>query len=296
MSLKNTVQRIALALAVAAAPAVAQNGAGAADYRTGRAALAQDHAGDAVKAFERAIAADGSVADYHYWLGTALGVEAQRAGKLKQAMLGKRAKSEFETAVRLDPRHIPARQGLVQFHTLAPGVIGGSMGKAREQAAELLKLSPFHGHLAAGMVAERSKDDAGARREYEAAIAAAPDSANGYIALGLLHQRASRWDDAFAAYDRLQRVRPNDTAVLYHIGRAASLSGKQLERGAQALDRYIANPPRDATAYNVSRAHQRLAAIREREGRRDLARQQLELALKADHKNDEARKALKAMH
>ena len=295
MVLKYTVRSLALALAVLAAPVGAQTGAGAADYRAGRAALAQDRAGDAAKSFERAIAADGSVADYHYWLGTALGVEAQRAGKFKQAMLGKRAKEEFERAVHLDGRHIAARQGLVQFYTLAPGFMGGGMGKAREQAAEIAKISPFHGHLAAGMVAERAKDDAGARRAYEAAVAAAPDSANGYIALGLLHQRASRWDEAFAAYDRLQRVRPNDTAVLYHIGRAASLSGKQLERGATALERYLANPPRDATAYNVSRAHQRLAAIHEREGRRDLARQQLQLALKADHKNDEARKALKAL-
>ncbi|HYD52619.1 MAG TPA: tetratricopeptide repeat protein [Gemmatimonadaceae bacterium] len=286
---------LALAATMPGAMLEAQGGAGSADYRAGRAALMQDRAGDAIKSFERAVAAEGSVADYHYWLGTALGVEAQRAGRLKQASLGRRARDEFERAVQLDARHVAARQGLVQFYTLAPGFIGGSMVKARAQAAEIARISPFHGHLAHGMVAERSKDDAGARRAYEAAIAASPDSAAGYLALGLLHQRHDRWEDAFAVYERLQRARPADGAVLYHIGRAASLSGHHLDRGEQALRRYLASPPREATAYNVSRAHQRLAAIHERQGRRDLARQQYELAVKVDGHNSEAKRALKGM-
>lgn len=284
-----------LALALGAAPADAQSGPGAAHFREGRAQLAKDHAEAAIKAFERAIAADGGVADYHYWLGAAFGVEAQRASRLRQASLGRRARDQFERALAIDPRHVAARQGLVQFYTLAPGFVGGSMAKAREHARQVMAISPYHGRLSLGQVAERSKDDAGARREYEAAIAAAPDSAGGYIALGLLHQRAKRWDDAFAAYERLLARRPAETSVLYHVGRAAALSGRQLERGEQALRRYIADPPTEATAYNVSRAHQRLAAIHERQGRTELARRHLELALKADHKNGEARDALRKL-
>ena len=290
------VRRISMMLALAMtlpAGVLAQGGAGAAHFREGRAALMQDRAGDAIKSFERAVASEGSVADYRYWLGTALGVEAQRASRLKQASLGRRARDEFERAVALDPRHVGARQGLVQFYTLAPGFVGGSMSKARAQAAEIAKISAFHGHLAHGMVAERSKDAGGAQRSYEAAIAASPDSAGGYLALGLLHQRSGRWDDAFAAYERLQRARPGDATVLYHIGRAAALSGKQMERGEQALQRYLGDPPPDATAYNVSRAHQRLAAIHARQGRKDLARKQYELAVKVVGHNDEARKALR---
>jgi tetratricopeptide (TPR) repeat protein len=260
-------QLLALALLAASVP-MSVAAQGNAHFRAGRAALVQDRPGEAIRSFERAIEAEPNVADHHYWLGTALGVEAQRAGKLKQARLARRAREEFERAVRLDPEHIGARQGLVQFYTLAPGFIGGSAAKAREQAAAIAKVSRFHGHLAHGLVAERGHDDAGARRAYEAAIEAAPDSAGGYIALGLLHQRAKRWDDAFAAYDRLLRVRPREATVLYHIGRAAALSGQHLERGERALERYIAEPPREATAYNISRAHQRLASIHQHQGRR----------------------------
>jgi tetratricopeptide (TPR) repeat protein len=291
---RSTVVLISL-LCLALPGAAAAQGAGDAHFRDGRAALMKDRAGDAIKSFERAIAADDDVAEYHYWLGTALGVEAQRAGRLKQARLGKRAKDEFERAVRLDPRHVAARQGLVQFYTLAPGFMGGSDDKARAQAAEIARLSPFHGHLAHGIIAERSKDDAGAKRSYEAAIAASPDSAGGYIALGLLHQRAQRWDEAFESYDRLLRARPSETMVLYHIGRASALSGRHLDRGQQALERFIASPPTDATAYNVSRAHQRLATIHERRGNSELARQQYEMAVKVDGHNEEAKKALKRL-
>jgi len=294
MQPRRIVSVLTLVLLALAPPALAQ-GAGDAALREGRAALLQDRVGEAVASFERAIAADGSVAEYHYWLGTALGVEAQRAGRLKQASLARRARDEFERAVRLDPRHVGARLGLVQFYTLAPGIIGGSTSKARAQAAEIASISPFHGHLAHGMIAERGKDDASAQRAYENAIAASPDSAAGYLALGLLHQRAQRWDEAFATYERLQRARPGDTAVLYHIGRAAALSGRKLERGEEALRRYIASPPPEATAYNVSRAHQRLAAIHERQGRKDLARTQYEKAVAVDGHNEEAKKALRGL-
>jgi Tfp pilus assembly protein PilF len=292
MQVRRSMMMLVLAVMLPAA-VHAQGGAGAAHYREGRAALMRDRAGDAIHAFERAIAAERSNPDYHYWLGTALGVEAQRASRFKQASLGRRARDEFERAVAIDPRHIGARQGLVQFYTLAPGIIGGSMSKARAQAGEIAKISAYHGHLAHGMVAERSKDAAGAQRAYEAAVAASPDSAGGYLALGLLHQRGERWDDAFAAYERLLRARPDETTVLYHIGRAAALSGRQLARGEQALERYLANPPKEATAYNVSRAHQRLAAIHARQGRKDLARRQYELAVKVDGHNGEAKKALR---
>jgi tetratricopeptide (TPR) repeat protein len=292
---RSTVVLISLLCFAPPSTAAAQSAADT-HFREGRTALMKDRAGDAIKAFERAIAADGTIAEYHYWLGTALGVEAQRAGRLKQARLGKRAKDEFERAVRLDPRHVPARQGLVQFYTLAPGFMGGSDDKARAQAAEIARLSPYHGHLAHGIIAERAKDDAGAKRAYDAAITAAPDSAGGYIALGLLHQRSQRWDDAFESYDRLLRARPSETMVLYHVGRAAALSGKRLDRGQQALERFIASPPKEATAYNISRAHQRLATIHEHRGNSELARQQYEMAVKVDGHNEEAKKALRKGH
>src|SRR4051812_21188376 len=99
----------------------------------GRVYAAQDKAGDAQKWFEKAIDANDKVAAHHLWLGNAIGEQAQTASKFKQPFMAKRIKSEFEKAVALDPNLVDARHGLIQFYSQAPGFMGGSMDKAKEQ-------------------------------------------------------------------------------------------------------------------------------------------------------------------
>src|SRR3954469_3024362 len=110
-------------------------------YCVGRIAMAQNRSSDAVDWFEKAVDRDVNVAEYHLWLGNALGDEAEKASKLRQPFLARRVKTEFETAVRLDPRNIDARHGLVQFYSMAPGFMGGGMEKAEEQAREIGKIN-----------------------------------------------------------------------------------------------------------------------------------------------------------
>src|SRR3712207_458324 len=152
----------------------------AACYYLGRIAVVEDRPEEAVRLLERAIKAAGDVADYHTWLGVALGLQARASGRFRQAMLASRAKGEFERAVQLDPRNVGAREGLVQFYSIAPGIAGGSMRRAREHAAAIGRVSAMRGYIATGTILEREKDVAGAEREYRAASAAAPDSAAPY--------------------------------------------------------------------------------------------------------------------
>jgi tetratricopeptide (TPR) repeat protein len=264
-------------------------------YWLGRVAVSEDKPGEAIDWLEKAIAVDANKADYHVWLGNALGLEAQRASKFKLIGIAKRTKSEFERALQLDPRNVPAREGLVQYYLAAPSIAGGSTSKARELAGEIARLNALHGHLATAYVAEKEKQNDAAERAYQAAVAAAPDSSVAYLGLGAFYQRIERWDDAFTTYDRLLKARPSETAALYQIGRAASLSGKQLERGEQLLKRYIADPPGDASVRQMSSAHYRLGAIYHRQGRKDLARAEYELALKANPRNADAKKAMKEL-
>jgi hypothetical protein len=101
----------------------------------------------------------------HLWLANALGEEAQGANKLRQPFLVRRVKSEFERAVQLDPRSVAARRGLMDVYMIAPGVMGGSKDKAREQAVEIAKISPLQGRLAAASIAQREKNAEAAERE-----------------------------------------------------------------------------------------------------------------------------------
>ena len=264
-------------------------------YYLGRIAYQEGRSSDAVDLLEKAIESDPAQADYHVWLGAALGEEAQRAGKLKQVRLARRVKTEFERALALDPSNVTARMGLVQYYSLLPGFMGGSMDEARRQAGELSRISPLQGHLAVAFIHMRQRDTAAVEREYNAAIAAAPDSAAGYVALVALYTRLSRWDEAFAAADRLLARRPDEMAAHFQVGRTAALSGQQLDRGERSLRHWLANPPKNAPVVTTAGAHHRLGQILEKKGRRDAARTEYETALRINPKNEDARKSLAAL-
>jgi tetratricopeptide (TPR) repeat protein len=264
-------------------------------YCLGRIAAAQDKSGEAVDWFEKALKRNDRSSEYHLWLGNMLGQEAQRASKLRQPFLARRVKAEFERAVELDPRSVDARHGLIQFYSVAPGVMGGSMEKAKAHAAEIGKLNPMRGHIELGALLEREKDAGGAEREYTAGVAAMPDSAAGAYALGSFYQRQKRWDDAFAVYDRVLQANPSDGLARFNYGRAAALSGKNLDRGVRELESLMADPPQIWPAASVAAAHFRLGSIYEQQGKKELARGQYEEAVKRNPKNEDAKKALASL-
>lgn len=264
-------------------------------YYMGRTAYAQDKDSEAVKWFEKALSQNDTSALYHYWLGSALGDVAQSANKLKQPFLARRVKHEFERAVQLDPTMPEPRNGLVDFYSIAPGVMGGSIDKAKEHAAELSKLNPMRGHLALARIAERQKDSVTADNEYKAAVAASPDSAQGYYSLGSWYRRQSKWDEAFATYDRLMAVKPDEKIIHATYGSVAAISGKNLERGERELKFFQANPPDDVTPQTLSTVHLRLGQIYEKTDRKEFARSEYSEAVRANPQNKDARKALDAL-
>jgi tetratricopeptide (TPR) repeat protein len=262
----------------------------AAHYCVGRIAYAQGQSNKAVDWFEKALDRDVSVSAYHLWLGNALGEEAQKASKLRQPFLARRVKSEFETAVRLDPRNIDARHGLIQFYSVAPGVMGGSMAKAKEQAAEIGKLNRMRGHLELAALLEKEKDVAGAERELGAALTAASDSAAPYYALANFHARQQHWDVVFETLDHLMKARPDEMSAKLSYARVAYLSGQNLERGELEAKSWLAAPPADASPVLTSAAHTRLGAIYDKQGRLDEARREYEKGLELNPRNEEAKR------
>jgi tetratricopeptide (TPR) repeat protein len=265
-------------------------------YYLGRIAVIEDRPDDAVGLFERAIKADGHNADYHLWLGFALGLQARVAGRFRQAMLASRAKGEFERAVQLDARSVPAREGLVQFYSIAPRIAGGSLRRARELAAEIARLSPMRGHIASGIIHERERDFAGAEREYLAAASISPDSAAPLMALGALYQRIERWDGAFAAYERALGLSdidvPDMLSALYQFGRTGALSGQRLADSERSLKRWMERASAGTSGRRVARTRSRLGMVYVHQGRTDLARAEFEAALKLNPRDDDARNGL----
>jgi tetratricopeptide (TPR) repeat protein len=258
----------------------------------GRLYLAERRSGDAVDWFEKAVKANDNNALHHLYLGNALGDEAEKANKLRQPMLARRIKTEFERAVALDPNLVEAHEGLMQYYLRAPGFMGGSQDKAKEQAAAIMHLNPLRGHFALANIADHNKDLATVESELKAAIAAAPDSVNAWFSLGAFYQNQKKWSDAFALYDRMIKEQPAEILAHFQYGRVAALSGENMERGERELRYWLSSAPSTAPIVTQSGAHMRIAMIYEHQGKKDAARAEYQTALSINPKNAEARKML----
>lgn len=257
----------------------------------GQIALAEGNGGEAAKWLERAVRNDPDAADAHWWLGRAYARQATRAGKLQQLSLARKIRASFDRAVALAPDNVEARADLMRFHLVAPGIAGGDRAVASAQAKEIARRSPWRGRLAEGALAERTKDGARAEREYRAAIALAPDSADAYVALGGMLERSGKHAEAIALYDGLLKRRPDSPVAHYHIGRVVSLWGQELDRGAASLERYVASSPAPGHP-SLASAWYRLAIVQEKRGDRAAAKRAYERTVALDPAQDDAKKAL----
>ena len=226
----------------------------------GRLLLDQGESAGALDWLEKAVAINAKSAQHHLSLGLALRAEAGKANMLRAPVLFGRMKTEYEQAVALDPALVDARYALLQVLIQVPPAMGGSIAKAREHSAELLKLNPIRGRLGYALAAEQEKDFVGAEKEFLAAIAVRPDSDVAYGATGAFYRRRERWNDAIVMYE------------------------KQLKA-----------MPKDATPTRVSNAHYFLGMAHDKRGHADKAKAEYQAAIAANPKNEDAKKALVAL-
>lgn len=126
-------------------------------------------------------------ANYHYKFGGALGMKAKASNKFKALGMIDDIKTAFETAAKLDARHIDTRWALVMLYVELPGIVGGSEAKAQKYANELALLSPVDGYLSKGHISEYFKRYKEAEKNYLKAIEVG-QSKTGYQKLADLYK------------------------------------------------------------------------------------------------------------
>jgi len=146
--------------------------------RAGEALQNQDKYDDAIKEFRAAVKLNPKNSMAHLWLARVLGRKTEKSSVLRQPFMVGDVRTEFEKAVQLDPSNVDARSDLLEFYLEAPGVFGGGIDKARQQAEAIARLDAAEGHGAWARIAEKEKRFDVAEREYRAALAAKPDSAS----------------------------------------------------------------------------------------------------------------------
>lgn len=206
---------------------------------------------------ERAVELAPESAEYWRRLGDAYGTQAQRASVFSKVGLAKKCLSAYETAVAANPAHVSARWSLMEFYKQAPGFFGGGMDKARAQADAMTELDPGVGRWAHAQLL--LKEEKGA--------------------------------DALALYADVLTTEPPDYAALYQLGRLAEWTGRDLERGKQALAKCLTLEPK-AWSGPHKEVHLALGRIHEALNDKDAARAAYQAALALD---PEYRPALEAL-
>jgi tetratricopeptide (TPR) repeat protein len=261
-------------------------------FYMGRISASEDDIDKAVDYFEKAVELNGRNAEYYDWLGRAYGNKAMKASKFKLPFLARKAKGAWDKGLAIDPNNLDIMEDLVQYYLQAPGFLGGSKDKAREMVNEVKKRNSYRGAVLSANTCGAQKDSACVEREIKGIIAAYPDTAATYASLAALYANSKQFDKAFEVIDQRMKKNPDDTFIIYALGRTAALSGQQMDRGEQALKNYLAHPPENA---QLAGAHLRLGMIYAKRGNREAARKEYLTALQINPANAEAKKELAAL-
>ena len=298
-----------------------------AQYYLGYIKFQQDDLDAALPLAEKAAAADPKNADYRYLVAMIYGRKAERSSIFSQLGQARRYKREAEQAIAINPLHIEARLGLMEYHLRAPGIAGGDRKKADQYINEIMRIDPARGYLAQARKAIIEKQQtqleslylkameanpknysvhltvgnfyANARQEYDKAVQHArealkiePDRINAYNSLAGLFAFQARWQDLDAVIALAEKAVPDNLAPYFHAGRVLAGSGKDNARAERYLQKYLATEP-EIGGPTHAHARWRLGLVYEKMGRKPDAVRELEIAARTLGENEDLKKDLK---
>ena len=264
----------------------------------GRTLLAEGKANDAEKWLQKAVDLSPQSSEAYLWLARAVGVQAMSANPIRQPFLARKIKRTVDHAIELNPDNVDARELRWQFYAMAPSVMGGGEDKARAEVAEITKRNRYRGQLLTVGAASRARDYATAERTLKSLVTEYPDSVQPMGSFALFLADRGRPAEAFAIVDAYQKRRPADPLGWFQVGRLAAATGQQLDRGEEALRRYLAAPPTASPMAGVpgvptlATVYVRLGNIAERRGNKSAARAEYQRALALDPRSNLAKRAL----
>ncbi|MGA8089749.1 MAG: tetratricopeptide repeat protein [Terracidiphilus sp.] len=240
---------------------------------------------DAASECDQAVRLDGQSAKDHLWLGRALGEKADNASFFSAYNLAKRARSEFEQAVNLDPHDGEALTDLGEFYSSAPGVVGGGNDKAQALLPALERVDKARAHILLGRIAESHKDYGTAEREFKQAAATSDHPAFAWMTLASFYRKHEHWDEMEQTVEMGYRAAQHDRragVALYNGASVLSRGKRNLALAAKMLEEYLATYPRTEEAPAFV-AYTRLAKLKAQLGDKNGAWQARTDALNLAH-------------
>lgn len=209
----------------------------------------------AVKCFTKAIELEPKNPTFLADYGGASLTLAQRTRSLSAATKGREALLQ---AITLNPDLLEAREALYQYYAQAPFFAGGSASKAAAQLEGI-----------------RQRD---------------PDRA--MVLEVVAKTNAKQYADAFKLCEAALQRKPDSYTALYQYGRLASVSGQNLERGLECLQKVLQHEPPGPNSPKPTHAWYRIGDIQRKLGHEAEATAAFQEALKLDPSNQQASAAL----
>ncbi len=224
---------------------------------------------DGIRSIRRAISINPNKGIYHRCLGEAYGEKAKHSmdllGMFSIYSTMKTVASEFRLATELSPGDIRSRELLATFYIIAPGIIGGSVKKARAEIDIIRRVDEIRALHLLAMIAQ--KNDETAQQESLLLRASEKDTtAESLIATGIFYTNQQRFTDAFAAFRTAHRLFPHAITVWYQFGRTAGISGTNIDEGITLLRQYLSVTDLPDHVSSHAWAHFRLGYLFERKG------------------------------
>jgi tetratricopeptide (TPR) repeat protein len=245
---------------------------------------------NAIPNCEQAVQYASQNSDYHMWLGRAYGEKAERESSF---LLARKVKKEFEEAVRLNPRNIPARRNLAEFYAQAPWIVGGSKDGAKQQVDAVAALDPVQGHLARAQFWLDQKRPDLADGEYRQALAAKPADPSAYYEAADFYAAQGRAQEMKSAVDSAAG-RSNDSRLMFYRG-VESFFAQATAQAEQSLKSYLASTPDRSEWPSHAAAREWLGRLYEAEGKRTEAAEEYRAALQLEPKRTSASDRLKKL-
>lgn len=160
----------------------------------------------------------------HYVLGSLAGAQAMNASVFRMPSLAGKSRENLKRAVELDPQLYEAREALLQYYLVAPGIVGGGVDKAQALIAETEKLNAEQAKFMRAKQAASEKQWAWAEREL-ASVKTGQDAdlrkmlCKAWGQLALAQMSAKQNEAARSTFERIQRDFPEHASGPYGLAR-----------------------------------------------------------------------------
>lgn len=205
---------------------------------------AQNKWDDAIDIFENLLNQKPDNADYNYKYGGSLGLKAKSSDKFTALFLLSDVKKYLKRAADLDENHIDVRWALLELYLELPGVIGGSISKAKNYASQLERISPVDGALAFGKIADYQEDFKTAETHYLKAVEIGGSSIC-YTKLIELYEKYNKYDKALN-YTSEAAKKSNLNKFNFKYAEISIKSNLNTKTAISYIDQYIQNYNKDS--------------------------------------------------